>query len=83
MDSIVVVTELVQPLGTAGTPTNEHIIGFEAAVQAVIAGEWPSAIEQLNALPDDGAKEFLINHMADFKNEAPADWDGAFSLAKK
>jgi len=83
MDSIVVVTELVQPLGTAGTPTNEHIIGFEAAVQAVIAGEWPSAIEQLNALPDDGAKEFLINHMADFNNEAPADWDGAFSLAKK
>ena len=83
MDSIVVVTELVQPLGTAGTPTNEHIIGFEAAVQAVISGEWPSAIEQLNALPDDGAKEFLINHMADFKNEAPADWDGAFSLAKK
>ena len=83
MDSIVVVTELVQPLGTAGTPTNEHIIGFEAAVLAVIAGEWPSAIEQLNALPDDGAKEFLINNMADFNNKAPADWDGAFSLAKK
>jgi len=39
--------------------------------------------EQLNALPDDGAKEFLINHMADFNNEPPTDWDGAFSLAKK
>lgn len=83
MDSIVVVTELVQPLGTPGTPTNEHITGFEAAVAAVISGEWSSAIEQLNALPDDGAKEFLINHMADFNNEPPADWDGAFSLAKK
>lgn len=83
MDSIVVVTELVQPLGTPGTPTNEHITGFEAAVQSVISGEWASAIEQLNALPDDGAKEFLINHMADFNNEPPADWDGAFSLAKK
>jgi hypothetical protein len=83
MDSTVVVTELVQPLGTADTPTNEHIAGFEAAVAAVISGEWASAIEQLNALPDDGAKEFLINHMADFNNEPPADWDGAFSLAKK
>jgi len=83
MDAIVVVTELVQPLGTAGTPTNEHIAGFEAAVQAVISGAWASAVEQLNALPDDGAKEFLINHMADFNNEPPVDWDGAFSLAKK
>ncbi len=83
MDSIVVVTGLVQPLGTPDTPTDEHIGGFESAVQAVISGEWSSAIEQLNALPDDGAKEFLINHMADFNNEPPADWDGAFSLAKK
>lgn len=83
MDSIVVVTELVQPLGTPDTPTDEHIGGFESAVQAVISGEWSSAIGQLNALPDDGAKEFLINHMADFNNEPPADWDGAFSLAKK
>lgn len=83
MDSIVVVTELVQPLGTPGTPTNEHITGFEAAVEAVVAGEWSSAIDQLNALPDDGAKEFLINHMAEFNNEPPAEWDGAFSLAKK
>lgn len=83
MDSTVVVTELVQPLGTPGTPTDEHIAGFEAAVAAVISGEWASAIDQLNALPDDGAKDFLINHMADFNNEPPADWDGAFSLANK
>jgi adenylate cyclase len=32
MDSVVVVTELVQPLGTPDTPTDEHIAGFEAAV---------------------------------------------------
>lgn len=83
MDSVVVVTELVQPLGISGTPSNEHIAGFEAAVAAVISGEWASAIEQLAALPDDGAKEFLINHMAEFNNEPPADWDGAFSLDKK
>lgn len=83
MDSIVVVTELVQPLGTPGTPTNEHITGFEAAVEAVVSGEWSSAIDQLNALPDDGAKEFLINHMAELNYEPPAEWDGAFSLAKK
>jgi adenylate cyclase len=83
MDSIVVVTELVQPLGTPGTPTDEHIAGFEAAVAAVISGEWASAIGQLTALPDDGAKEFLINHMAEFNNDPPADWDGAFSLDKK
>ncbi len=83
MDSIVVVTELVQPLGTPGTPTDEHINGFEAAVEAVVSGQWASAIEQLNTLPDDGAKEFLIQHMAEFNNEPPANWDGAFSLDKK
>lgn len=83
MDAIVVVTELVQPLGTPGTPTDEHIAGFESAVEAVVSGKWSSAIDQLNALPDDGAKEFLINHMAEFINEPPADWDGAFRLDKK
>ncbi|NQV25069.1 MAG: hypothetical protein HQ518_11955 [Rhodopirellula sp.] len=83
MDSTVVVTELVQPVGIPGTPTNEHIAGFEAAVEAVVSGAWASAIEQLNALPDDGAKEFLIQHMAEFDNNPPADWDGAFRLDKK
>ncbi|MDA1163537.1 MAG: adenylate/guanylate cyclase domain-containing protein [Planctomycetota bacterium] len=83
MDSTVVVTELVQPLGTPGTPTDEHINGFEAAVEAVVSGQWASAIEQLNALPDDGAREFLIQHMAKFNNEPPANWDGAFSLDNK
>lgn len=83
MDTSIVVTELVQPAGTAGTPTDEHIAGFEAAVEAVVSGQWASAIEQLNALPDDGAKKFLIQHMAEFNNEPPDGWDGAFSLTKK
>lgn len=83
MDTSIVVTELVQPLGTPGTPSNEHIAAFEEAVKAVVLGQWSSAIEQLNALPDDGAKDFLIRHMAEFNNKPPEDWDGAFSLAKK
>lgn len=83
MDTSIIVTELVQPLGTPGTPSDEHIAGFEEAVKAVVTGQWVSAIEQLNALPDDGAKDFLLRHMADFNNTPPEDWDGAFSLARK
>ena len=83
MDTALVVTELVQPLGTPGTPTDEHITAFEAAVEAVVSGEWASAVDQLNALPDDGAKAFLLEHMTEFDNTPPADWDGAFRLDKK
>lgn len=83
MDTPMTVSELLQPEGAGDSPSTEHLQNFECAVDAVIAGEWGRASELLNGLADEGPKEFLLGHMAEFNNEPPADWDGAFSLAKK
>jgi len=80
MDTPVVVTELMAP---AGTLSDEHVVQFEAAVDAVVSGQWAAAVEQLAALPDEGGRQFLLKQMARFGNQPPADWDGAFSLTEK
>jgi len=80
METPIVVTELIQP---SGTPSDEHIQKFETAVDAVVSGQWASAIEQLHALPDEGARQFLFRQMAETENQPPPDWDGAFRLTRK
>ena len=82
MDEPVTVTELLPPAGDA-SPTDEHLAAFESAVDLVIEGRWDEAIAQLQALPKEGPRSFLEARMAEFDNSPPADWDGAFSLAKK
>jgi adenylate cyclase len=83
MDTPITVFELLPPLEFSDV--NEEIIAaHEAAVDAVIRGDWRAAAESLRSIPDgDGPKQFLIQHMAEFGNEPPADWDGAFSLGSK
>ena len=82
MDEPVTVTELLPPAGDA-SPTDEHLAAFESAVDSVIEGRWDEAIDQLQSLPEEGPRSFLEARMAEFDNSPPADWDGAFSLAKK
>ena len=83
MDIAITVHELMGPVGTPDTPSNEHIEVFETAVQAVVDGEWDKAKEILNCLEDEGPKEFLFLRMSELGDQPPADWDGAFRLAKK
>lgn len=83
MDVAMTVTELMGPLGTPETPSNEHIVTFETAVDAVISGEWDKAREILGGLENEGPIEFLLERMSEHDNQPPADWDGAFRLQKK
>lgn len=67
------------------SPVSQQMISdHESALEAVIAGQWDDAIDQLAQLPDsDGPKKFLIRHMSAFDNAPPPDWDGVFSLSSK
>ncbi len=83
MDTAVTVSELLPPLGSNCEVTDGTIERHEAAVEAIITGQWGLAREILVELPGDGPRQFLLDHMAEFENRPPADWTGSFSLAQK
>ncbi|MFM9964387.1 MAG: adenylate/guanylate cyclase domain-containing protein [Planctomycetaceae bacterium] len=84
MDTTLLIHELLPPESEGALVNGTSMLNYEAALDMVIAGKWAEAIERLNAVTDDdGAKQFLLKHMAKLDNVAPADWDGAFSLDSK
>ena len=84
MDTTLLVHELLPPEVAGCLITDTAMLNYEAALEMVIAGRWPEAIERLNAVPDDdGAKQFLLKHMGKFDNTPPEGWDGAFTLDSK
>lgn len=84
MDTTLLISELLPPETEGCLITETAMLNYEAALDMLIGGRWAEAIERLNAVPDeDGAKQFLLKHMAKFDNKPPGDWDGAFSLDSK
>jgi adenylate cyclase len=84
MDTPITVYGLLPPLEEMPNLTQEIIVNHEAAVEAIIRGDWPDAISLLQQIPEgDGPKAFLLNQMSEYGNMPPKDWDGAFSLASK
>jgi hypothetical protein len=84
MDTPINVFGLLPPIEQMPAVTEQIIAVYEAALDAVIEGNWGAAIKLLGKIPDqDGPKRFLLRQMADTKNIPPSGWDGAFSLANK
>ena len=84
MDTTLLVHELLPPEVDGCLISETAMLNYEASLDMVIGGRWSEAIERLNAVPDeDGAKLFLLKHMAKFDNSPPDNWDGAFSLDSK
>jgi adenylate cyclase len=84
MDTPITVYGLLPPLKECEAVTTEMIADHDAALDAIIQGDWTAALESLKRLPDgDGPKKFLVSHMAAFNNVPPPNWDGAFSLDSK
>ena len=79
-----VVSHLLPPAGEDPRITDEGIAHFEAAVDAVAAGQWAKALELLENVPGpDRAKDFLTVFIAQNNYEPPADWDGTIELPRK
>ena len=78
------VSELLPPFEQYPAVSDQHIVDFEAAVEALTTGDWPQAIELMNRIPEtDGPRQFLLNYMAQNGNAPPANWDGVISLSQK
>jgi adenylate cyclase len=67
-----------------GDLTENEAQAFELAVQSFVAGDWQKAKAYLAALPaDDGPANFLRATIGDLGGLAPADWDGAVTMARR
>lgn len=63
---------------------DEHVIYFEQAVAAFIAGDWDHALELLFRMPaKDRARDFLLLTIASNNYKPPRDWDGSITLTSK
>jgi adenylate cyclase len=84
MDTPLTVYELLPALRNAPTVSDEMIVRYEEGINAVLDGKWSDAVELLSEFRDcDGPTKFVMNQMELTNFEAPADWDGAFTLTKK
>jgi adenylate cyclase len=84
MDEAVPVSQLLPPAGVAGSVSDEDIRDYEAAVDAVAAGDWARAMEKLDRLPvSDRTKDFMMLFIATHEYVPPPHWDGVFTLLTK
>jgi len=80
----VAIAELIAPWQDSANFTTEAIQQFEAAVDAVAAGDWREAAALLTALPsDDRGRAFLLDHLVAQGLQPPEDWDGVLRLSQK
>jgi adenylate cyclase len=80
-NSPMLVSELLPAVRQDASLTDDNIEEYEAAVDALTAGDWSAAIKLLDRLPpDDRAKDFLMIFIALNDYEPPANWAGVISL---
>jgi adenylate cyclase len=78
------VSELLPPAPDYPELSDEHLVAYEAALQAFERRDWPLALKQLHAVPpDDVAKDFLTLFITQHGRTPPADWNGAIPLEGK
>ena len=81
-DRPMAISELLPPVDDESAITDEVIAEFEAAVDALAAGDWSKAIQLLGRLPpEDRAKDFLMIYIALNDYEPPLNWDGVITLS--
>ena len=66
-----------------GSLSDSQIADYERGLEAMIAGDWVTARDQLQRLSDtDRPTQFLIQTMASHGETPPANWDGVIGLSK-
>jgi adenylate cyclase len=84
METSLTVSELLPPVELFPAISDQQIREFETAVEFMISGDWPRAIELLQQFPEtDGPRKFLLNFMAQHENRPPENWDGVIPLSQK
>src|SRR5205085_11942168 len=84
LETPLVVTELIPPVGPHSTLTEDDLANYEAALDAFLAGEWVRAYELLHRLPpQDRGKDLLTGFILQHNHTPPAKWDGVIPLTTK
>ena len=70
--------------GRTTTLSDEHLECYEAALDAFLARDWPTALELLHRIPaEDEVKDFLVVYIAQHNRRPPKDWEGVIPLGSK
>lgn len=84
MDVALEVSELLPPEDCYPQISSEHLATCETALDAFLAGDWPTAYDLLRRMPtEDRVSDFLTVYIAQHNRTAPEDWDGAIRLSSK
>ncbi len=84
LDTPLTVSEVVPPFDEMPSITDEQLACYEAAVEALVAGQWDETYRQLHHIPpEDRAKDFLTVFVARHDRNAPSDWPGYITLTTK
>lgn len=78
------VHQLLRPAGTPDWPSDDDVLAYEQALDALIAGDWDVAFERLHLVSaTDRAKDFLTATILRHGRVPPPDWDGVIDLGKE
>ncbi len=84
MQSAMLVTELLPPVSDYPDLSDQNILSYEAALEALLDRDWRLAFDLLHQVPaNDLVKDFLTVFIAQHNRTAPPDWDGVIPLASK
>ena len=76
--------ELLPPVADYPELSDENIAAYEAALDALLSGDWSRAFSLLHRVPaDDRVKDFLTVFIAQHNRTPPPDWDGVIRIAEK
>jgi adenylate cyclase len=78
------VSELLPTWQEAPALTDDNLLAYEAALDALLDGDWNQAFRLLHAVPaDDRVKDFLTVFIAQHNRTPPPHWDGVIQLDSK
>ena len=84
LDKPLEVSELLPSTADFPQISDANIAAYEAAVDALQARDWPSAVQLLHQVPpDDLVKDFLTVFIAQHNRTPPENWDGVIPLEQK
>ncbi|MCA9157147.1 MAG: adenylate/guanylate cyclase domain-containing protein [Planctomycetales bacterium] len=84
LDGALDVSELLLPVDSNSVLNDEHLIQYEAALQAFLNGDWTKAYEFLHAIPpQDLGKDLITSYILQHNHSPPTNWDGVIPMQSK
>jgi adenylate cyclase len=84
LDKPLEVCELLPPAAEYPELSDDNITMYEAALDALLSGNWSLAFSLLHHVPaEDRVKDFLTVFIAQHNRTPPDNWDGVISVSEK